>query len=157
MNFPKKKQPLSLYDLVLKKIRSLQYPEEIIYNNYLGSNLCSKMIQQFKNTNSLLQKPYRYKYTESFNVEDLTNNLLINRSTITSLKQLCFKVIYTKNIDVLNSFQNIPKIVKKDIACSISNRNTGYDIVEQNSSISLQKRQFVEKENEEAKKQNQRG
>ena len=147
MNFPKKNQLLSLYDLVLKKIKSLQYPEKILYNNYLGKNLCDKMIQQFRNTNHLILKPYRYRYTEFFSIQDFTNNLIINKPKFKSLKQLCFDVIYKKNIEVLNAFQEIPKIVKKDIISLISNRNTVYDQFEQKSSISLQQRKFVDKEN----------
>lgn len=147
MNFPKNNQILSLYNLVLNKIKSLQYPEEILYNNYLGSNLCNKLIQQFRNTNHLLLKPYRYRYTEYFSIQDLTNNLIVNKPTLRSLKQLCFGVIYKKNIEVLNAFKEVPKTVKNDIISLISNRNTIYDSFEQKSSISLQQRKFVDKEN----------
>ena len=57
MNFPKGNPLLSLYNIVLNKIKSLKYPEEILYKNYLGSKLCKAMIQQFRNTNHLLLKP----------------------------------------------------------------------------------------------------
>ena len=100
MNFPKGNKPLSLYNIVLNKIKSLKYPEEILYQNYLGSKLCHAMIQQFRHTNNLLLKPYRYRYTELFSIQDITNNLIINRKGLKTLKELCFDVIYKKNINL---------------------------------------------------------
>lgn len=146
MNFPKGNPLLSLYNIVLNKIKSLKYPEEILYKNYLGSKLCQAMIQQFRNTNHLLLKPYRYKHTEFFSIQDLTNNLLINRKELKTLKELCFDVMYKKNMNVFDTFKEIPKIIKKDIKKVLENRNRIYDVCEENSALTLQKRKFVDKD-----------
>ena len=146
MNFPKEYTVITLYNIVLNKIKSLKYPEEILYQNYLGSKLCQAMIQQFRNTNHLLLKPYRYRHTEFFSIQDLTNNLLINRKGLKTLKELCFDTMYKKNINVFDTFKEIPKIIKKDIKKVLKNRNRIYDICEENSALTLQKRKFVDKD-----------
>lgn len=146
MNFPKGNTILSLYNIVLNKIKSLKYPEEILYQNYLGSKLCHTMIQQFRNTNNLLLKSYRYRHTESFSIQDLTHNLIINSQGLKTLKELCFDVMYKKNMNVFDAFNEIPKIIKKDIKKTLKNRNRIYDFCEENSALTLQKRKFVNKD-----------
>lgn len=156
--------PKSLYDLVLDKIKLLEYPEEVYLRNVCGKKLTNEMIEYFKNSKYTMFKKYRYKrdtenefnefgiYHFSYiNLSYLKDNLVKKKVKLKSLKSLCFDKLYSENANCLPYMRkHIPGLILKDIFKNIKYRNRVFNDEEDLNYISIER--FTNKKDIESKK-----